>query len=194
MECVIEYMDQDSLQLVLLSRPRLSWTLKTQRLVHVARGLLCLHEKDIIHRDLQARHVLLDTTRGAKLSNFGCSRQVDASTLTNGIGTYQWMVPEVILSTDYSVSADIYSFGTCVLTELSTHAVPYASLMDPSTLRPYSQQYIMTQVTLGALRPRLRSDATPPWVIEVAQRCMALEPSERPTTLELCTLLEQYLQ
>ncbi|EQC29192.1 serine/threonine protein kinase, variant [Saprolegnia diclina VS20] len=192
MECVIEYMDQGDLQLVLMTQPRLAWTHKTQYLVHVARGLLSLHEKDIIHRDLQARHVLLDATRGAKLTNFGCSRQVDASTLTNGIGTYQWMAPEVILSTDYSVSADMYSFGV-FLTELSTHAVPYADLIDPSTHRPYSQQYIMTQVTLGALRPRLRSDTTPSWVLEVAQRCMAFEPSERPTTLELCTLLEQYL-
>nr|AIG56286.1 secreted protein [Achlya hypogyna] len=190
LECLVEFMDGGDLRTA-LQRPLL-WPEKTRVLLHVGRGLLSLHSQHIIHRDLKAQNVLLDAAKGAKLTNFGSSRQVDESTLTNGTGTYQWMAPEVILSTEYSVSADVYSFGV-LLSELSTHKLPYANVLNPVSRLPETQQFIMTQVTLGALRPTLDATTTPDWVLALAARCLAYEPHHRPTTLELVTLLEAYL-
>ena len=95
----------------------------------IVHGLLYLHtfETPIIHRDLKSRNVLLDskkvaswkgseasfddTSQGTKLTDFGESREVDENTLTCGIGTYQWMAPEVISGSEYTVAADVYSLG-----------------------------------------------------------------------------------
>ncbi|OQR82175.1 protein kinase, partial [Achlya hypogyna] len=190
--CVVEYMDRGDLRTLLASSSPadFSWSLKLESIRSVAQGLIYLHtfETPIIHRDLKSRNVLLDSTKGTKLTDFGESREMDDSTLTSGIGTYQWMAPEVILGHAYSVAADVYSFGV-LLTELSTHGVPYADLKNPSTGAAYNQQYLITQVTAGSLRPTLDRSHTPSWVVDLATACLAHDPDDRPSMLKVATAL-----
>ncbi|KDO19609.1 TKL protein kinase [Saprolegnia parasitica CBS 223.65] len=116
MECVVEYMDLGDLRnyLATNSPAQFGWDQKLKSIVSIVRGLVYLHtfSPPIIHRDLKSRNVLLDSKKGTKLTDFGSSREIDESTLTNGVGTYQWMAPEIIIGTEYTVAADIYSFGT----------------------------------------------------------------------------------
>lgn len=57
-------------------------------------------------------NILLDSSRRAKICDFGLSRTKAQSTALSGqAGTYQWMAPEVIAGGDYTEAADVYSFG-----------------------------------------------------------------------------------
>ncbi|OQS06789.1 kinase [Thraustotheca clavata] len=115
LECVVEYMNRGDLRTILesMSRVEFSWEEKLAIIISIVRGCIYLHtfEPQIIHRDLKSRNVLLDSKKGTKITDFGEAREVDDRTLTSGIGTFQWMAPEVLVGSNYSAAADVYSFG-----------------------------------------------------------------------------------
>ncbi|EQC29324.1 TKL protein kinase [Saprolegnia diclina VS20] len=188
LECVVELMDLGDLRSFLSSTAPLAynWAQKQESVSDVVQGLVYLHTFDtpIIHRDLKSRNVLLDSKKGTKLTDFGESREMDEETLTNGIGTYQWMAPEIFTGHDYSTAADVYSFGV-LLSEYSTHRVPYADMINPRTNKPMNQQFIMHQVTSGAITPTFDTTTTPTWVLELSKQCLAFDPEDRPSMLSV---------
>ena len=112
---------QGSLDELLESTSNIALPTKLSVLQDVARGLVCLHNHSpaIIHRDLTARNVLLNSAMTAKIADLGNSRMVDippgqlAQTMTQGIpGTLVYMPPEVSDEEHkYGPSLDMFSFG-----------------------------------------------------------------------------------
>ncbi|KDO19797.1 hypothetical protein SPRG_21481 [Saprolegnia parasitica CBS 223.65] len=78
-----------------------------------------------------------------------------------------------------------------ILSEMSTHKVPYSDALNASSGRALSQQAILSKVTSGALRPTFAA-AAPHWLLEVGSRCLSLDPTQRPTTLELTVLVRDF--
>ncbi|KDO19271.1 TKL protein kinase [Saprolegnia parasitica CBS 223.65] len=194
-ECVVEYMDLGDLRsyLVNQSPAQFSWDQKLNCILSIACGLVYLHtyKPPIIHRDLKSRHVLLDSVKGTKLTDFGESRVAEEDDLmTNGIGTYQWMAPEVISATNYGAPADVYSFGI-ILSEFATHQVPYADKRHPTTGKALPQHYVLQEVREGRLQPTLNGPSVPSWVQDIAKQCLQLHEEDRPTSLELASMLNK---
>ena len=112
---------QGSLDELLESMPDIALPIKLSILQNVARGLVYLHNHSpaVIHRDLTARNVLLNSAMTAKIADLGNSRMVDippdqlARTMIQGIpGTLVYMPPEVSdEDRTYGPSLDIFSFG-----------------------------------------------------------------------------------
>ncbi|KAM9957549.1 hypothetical protein ACTFIR_009656 [Dictyostelium discoideum] len=75
-------------------------------------GLLYLHSKQIIHRDIKSANILLDETGQVKIADFGVSQQIQ-STFSKGsiAGTPYWMAPEILNQTDYNNKIDVWSLG-----------------------------------------------------------------------------------
>ncbi|OQS00183.1 kinase [Thraustotheca clavata] len=194
-ECVVEYMDLGDLRSYLVDRSpaQFTWDQKYQCILSIVRGLVYLHtyRPPIIHRDLKSRNVLLDSNKGTKLTDFGTSRIAEEDDLmTNGIGTYQWMAPEVIAGTGYSAPADIYSFGI-ILSEFCTHEVPYAGMRHPQTGKLLAQHFLLSEVREGRLYPSFDGENVPAWVRDVAMQCLQLHEADRPTALELSAILSR---
>nr|DAD22482.1 TPA_asm: hypothetical protein HUJ06_023945 [Nelumbo nucifera] len=110
-------------------RAPLSWETRIKIIRGVANGLHFLHTLDtpIIHRDIKASNVLLDSEFEAHIADFGLARKIEAlnsHVSTQVAGTMGYMPPEykdgVTVAT---VKADVYSFGI-LMVEIATGKRP----------------------------------------------------------------------
>ena len=92
-----------------------------------------IHSKNILHRDLKPKNILLTKDNQAKIGDFGISKMLDntfdmAKTAT---GTPYYLSPEVCLGQQYDNKSDMWMLG-CILYELCTTKRPFdgASLKD----------------------------------------------------------------
>eukprot|EP01114_Cavostelium_apophysatum_P005180 TRINITY_DN1590_c0_g1_i1.p1 TRINITY_DN1590_c0_g1~~TRINITY_DN1590_c0_g1_i1.p1 ORF type:complete len:862 (-),score=188.68 TRINITY_DN1590_c0_g1_i1:748-3333(-) len=80
----------------------------------VLEGLIYLHSKDIIHRDIKSDNILMGINGDIKITDFGYSAQLTAeeNKRKSVVGTTYWMAPEVITSdAEYGNKCDIWSLG-----------------------------------------------------------------------------------
>ncbi|XP_027925092.1 PTI1-like tyrosine-protein kinase At3g15890 [Vigna unguiculata] len=100
---------------------QLDWTRRMSIAIGAAEGLLYLHHEStphIIHRDIKASNVLLDSEFQAKVADFGFAKLVpDGVThLTTKVkGTLGYLAPEYAMWGKVSESCDVYSFGILLL-------------------------------------------------------------------------------
>ena len=94
---------------------------KVSILQDIARGLAFLHKQSppVIHRDLSARNVLLNSAMTAKIADLGMARIMPPkikATMTKAPGAYIYMPPEALEDTSkYNASIDIFSLGVLII-------------------------------------------------------------------------------
>lgn len=75
------------------------------------------HEPMVLHRDIKASNIMLDSTLSARLGDFGiaCTVAVDRSSVTGIAGTIGYIAPDYAISQKATRQSDIYAFGVLVL-------------------------------------------------------------------------------
>ncbi|GFP90252.1 g-type lectin s-receptor-like serine/threonine-protein kinase at4g27290 [Phtheirospermum japonicum] len=120
---IYEYMHNKSLDFFLFAnRMSLDWPRRLHIINGLARGLMYLHQDSrlrIIHRDLKASNILLDSEMNPRISDFGIAKRVRGNETEHKtgrvVGTYGYMSPEYAFRGQYSVKSDVFSFGVLVL-------------------------------------------------------------------------------
>jgi mitogen-activated protein kinase kinase kinase len=131
----LEYVPGGSVATMLVNYGPLGESLITNFVRQILTGLQYLHSSGIIHRDIKGANILVDNKGTVKISDFGISKRVEASTLLTPAakkgaqrvslqGSVFWMAPEVVRQTAYTKKADIWSLG-CLIVEMLTGQHPH---------------------------------------------------------------------
>jgi serine/threonine protein kinase len=188
--------------------PFLPYSVKASLLLDISKGLTYLHSQTppIIHRDLTAKNILINSALMAKIADFGVARITDpaCSTMSVGPGTIAYMPPEVHSSgtggvnnhAHYFTSVDIFSFGVIVL---------YTIIQDcPLNLRPATYPDDETGFLIAVSEVERRdkyfvmaesrlTDTTAPeyTLIGLSKRCLDNAAGNRPAILEVLLELKE---
>ncbi|KAK3406953.1 hypothetical protein EUGRSUZ_K03083 [Eucalyptus grandis] len=120
---VYDYMPNRSLDKYLYNQPKvtLNWSQRFRVIKGIACGLHYLHEgweQVVIHRDIKASNILLDSELNGRLGDFGLAKLYNHGTnpqSTHVVGTLGYMAPENTRTARATTSADVYAFGAFLL-------------------------------------------------------------------------------
>ncbi|KAF2933230.1 hypothetical protein DAI22_04g066200, partial [Oryza sativa Japonica Group] len=120
---VYEYLENGSLDQAIFgdSSLNLDWVTRFEIILGIASGLTYLHEESsvrIVHRDIKASNVLLDTDLTPKISDFGLAKLYDEKQThvsTRIAGTLGYLAPEYAMRGHLSEKADVFAFGVVML-------------------------------------------------------------------------------
>ncbi|KAJ0962207.1 hypothetical protein J5N97_030035 [Dioscorea zingiberensis] len=119
----------------LASSSLLDWSRRMKIAIGAAEGLAYLHHEAkpyIIHRDIKASNVLLDSDFSPRVADFGFAKLIseEVSHMTTKVkGTVGYLAPEYAMWGKVSKSCDVYSYGILVL-ELISGKKPVEKLPD----------------------------------------------------------------
>ena len=173
---VMEYMDHGSLyDLLHNDSVVIDGELVLPILRDIAQGVRFLHaaRPQVIHGDLKAQNVLVDSKFRAKVADFGLSQKKRVG----ATGTPLWMAPELLRGdSDNSDSSDVYSFGI-MLYEVYSRKDPYEGEDHLEVLRQVADPAVNK-------RPQVPM-ACPPKVASIMTDCLVPDPNKRPSFEEL---------
>ncbi|WVY89904.1 hypothetical protein V8G54_035418 [Vigna mungo] len=177
-----------------------SWKTRLRIATEAAAALSYLHSAaciPIIHRDVKTANILLDDTYTAKVSDFGASRlvpldQTEIATIVQG--TFGYLDPEYMQSSQLTEKSDVYSFGV-VLIELLTGEKPFSfdRAEEKRSLTGHFLSSLKEDRLFDVLQVGLLDEENQQEIMQVAilaARCLRLTGEERPTMKELTMELE----
>lgn len=154
-----------------------------QYCLDISRGCAYLHGHKILHRDIAARNILLDSQQKLKLCDFGLSQTADENnygfiaTKENQENMYDenlpipWLAIEIFNGSPFTDHSDVWSYGITCWEIFTRCRKPYQSLRVSSNDLP----------DFLAMNYRLRQPIyCPDPLYELFLRCWHPEPSKRP--------------
>ena len=163
----------------------------------IALAIAYLHSNGIIHRDLSGNNVLIVAGSRAKVTDFGMSKLVDASsritrrTLTQCPGTEVYMPPEALKEPPvYTKKLDCFSFGVLVV-QTQTRLYPNPGPRRREVPFPASPTGVTEVPVLDVERRKEQIDMISPAhpLLPVTTDCLKYDQEDRPSAQQLCQQL-----
>jgi len=182
---IVELAEKGSLHSVLHEE---GYRPKYGTLLSLAEDIACAiaycHSIKLVHRDLKAHNVLLDSTGRAKVADFGLAAAKNRTFLTvepGALGTASCMAPEQFAAHEVSERCDSYAFG-CLLWELITGRQPWEECTN-------IMQIVMA-VGCERRRPPIPPGCPPP-LARLIRECWRHNPALRPGFIEIIDRIRQ---
>lgn len=148
---VMEFIDGQPLRQHVEATGPMDWEAARAVLADLLAGLGAAHDQGVLHRDLNAEHVLIDRQGRGRIVGFGMAR-VDAlvglTMHTRVLGALEAMAPERVLGMDYDARADLYSVGAVAYEMLVGHP-PIEGTMQAAFARATAPAAQMEQAIAG---------------------------------------------
>ena len=147
-----------------------------------ASAMAYLTSRNIVHRSLMARNVLLVNEDLSKLTEFSNAKRIDegANFYEEKSIDYHWPIkwcpPEVFKTRRFDQASDVWSFGVMCWEAASYGSRPYQSV-DNST---YSNE-----LEKGHLSCLNKPERCPQYFYGILRRCWSMVKEERPTFSDL---------
>lgn len=145
----------------------------------LSEGLVAVHEAGVVHRDLKPSNILL-SPKGPRIIDFGIAWATGASTLTHvgtAVGSPGFLAPEQVRGAAVTPATDVFSLGA---------TLAYASTAD-SPFGHGSSEVMLYRVVHEEPQLHGVADALAPLI----RACLAKDPEERPSTLDLSLRLKE---
>jgi serine/threonine protein kinase len=145
----------------------------------LAEGLVAVHEAGVVHRDLKPSNILL-SPKGPRIIDFGIAWATGASTLTHvgtAVGSPGFLAPEQVRGAAVTPATDVFAFGA---------TLAYAATAD-SPFGQGSSEVMLYRVVHE--EPELAG--VPDVLAPLVYACLAKDPEERPSTLQLSERLSE---
>ncbi|XP_028753673.1 probable LRR receptor-like serine/threonine-protein kinase At1g74360 [Neltuma alba] len=200
---VYEYISGGSLEDLVTDRTKFTWKRRLEVAIDVARALVYLHHEcypSIVHRDVKASNVLLDSKTGkAKVTDFGLARVVDVGdshVSTMVAGTVGYVAPEYGHTWKATTKGDVYSYGVLAM-ELATGRraldggeeclVEWGRrVMGHGSNKPIGRAVIPVALMGSGLLEGMEEMVE---LLRIGVRCTAETPQARPTMKEVLDML-----
>jgi formylglycine-generating enzyme required for sulfatase activity len=171
----MELVARPTLKDLIAERGHLSWDETLDILAQLAEALDYAHSEDILHRDLKPGNILLDSRRGAVLTDFGFARLVGESSMSVSVsggvvGTPQYIAPEVWEEKGATPPTDIYALA-CIVYEMLTGEALFGGETPAGVMRKH--------LIDGPQFPAAWPERVPTDVAQVLLKALAREPEER---------------
>ncbi|MCF3184258.1 protein kinase [Streptomyces polychromogenes] len=145
----------------------------------LSEGLVAVHEAGVVHRDLKPSNILL-SPKGPRIIDFGIAWATGASTLTHvgtAVGSPGFLAPEQVRGAAVTPATDVFSLGA---------TLAYAAMAD-SPFGHGSSEVMLYRVVHE--EPHLVG--VPDALAPLVRACLAKDPEERPSTLQLSMRLKE---
>ncbi|XP_075486442.1 L-type lectin-domain containing receptor kinase S.4-like [Primulina tabacum] len=203
---VYEFMPNASLDKWLFDEPKyvLSWNQRFKIIKCVASGLLYLHEgyeQVVLHRDVKASNVLLDSEMNGKLGDFGLAKLYDHGSnpsTTRVVGTLGYLAPELSRTGKATTSSDVFAFGALLL-EVVCGRRPIEAKSDPEdlVLVDYAWKKWKEGEILDVVDQKMKGDFDENEVLMVLKlglMCSSNEQSGRPSMRQVLSYMEHEIE
>ncbi|MGW7136211.1 protein kinase domain-containing protein [Streptomyces xanthophaeus] len=145
----------------------------------LSEGLVAVHEAGVVHRDLKPSNILL-SPKGPRIIDFGIAWATGASTLTHvgtAVGSPGFLAPEQVRGAIVTPATDVFALGA---------TLAYAATAD-SPFGHGSSEVMLYRVVHE--EPHLVG--VPDALAPLVRACLAKDPEERPSTLQLSMRLKE---
>ncbi|XP_027941032.1 L-type lectin-domain containing receptor kinase S.4-like [Vigna unguiculata] len=200
---VYDFMRNGSLDRYLFDQPRkiLTWEERFKIIKGVGLGLVYLHEEweqTVIHRDVKAGNVLLDSDMNGRLGDFGLAKLYEHGAnpcTTRVVGTMGYLAPELTRTGKPTTSSDVYAFGALLLEVVcGRRPIEVKALPEELVLVDWVWDRWRMGAPLTVVDPRLGGafdEVEVLVVIKVGLLCSAEAPEKRPSMRQVVRYLEK---